>query len=78
MLLQLLRAFSQICQNFNQNGHVNQIEQLEKPWILIVHFASLQSLGCYFVNFSKLVLPIAKSTLPNCKINNAQLPSPCC
>jgi len=31
MLLQLLRAFSQICQNFNQNGHVNQIEQLEKP-----------------------------------------------
>jgi len=31
MLLQLLGAFSQICQIFNQNGHVSQIEQLEKP-----------------------------------------------
>jgi hypothetical protein len=31
MSLQLLGAFSQICQNFNQNRHVNQIEQVEKP-----------------------------------------------
>jgi len=31
MSLQLVRAFSQICQNFNQNTHVSQIEQLEKP-----------------------------------------------
>ncbi len=31
MLFQLLGAISQICQNFNQNGHVSQIEQLEKP-----------------------------------------------
>jgi hypothetical protein len=51
MSLQLLGAFSWICQNFDQNGHVNQIEQLEKTWIFIVHFANLQSLGCYFVNF---------------------------
>jgi hypothetical protein len=31
MSLQLLGAFSQIWENFNQNGHVIQIEQLEKP-----------------------------------------------
>jgi len=30
MSFQLLGVFSQICQNFNQNGHVSQIEQLEK------------------------------------------------
>jgi hypothetical protein len=31
MSLQLLSAFGQIHQNFNQNGHVTPIEQLEKP-----------------------------------------------
>jgi hypothetical protein len=30
MLIQLLGAFSRICQNFNPNGHVSQIEQLQK------------------------------------------------
>jgi len=50
MSFQLLRASSQICQNFNQNQHAIQIEQLEKPRSLVVHFANLQSLHCYFVN----------------------------
>jgi len=57
MSLQLLGAFSQICENFNQNGHVTQIEQLEKPWIFIVHFANLQSWGCYFVNLPNWLYP---------------------
>jgi hypothetical protein len=72
MSLQLVRAFSWICQNFNQNGHVCQIEQLEKPWILIMHFAKLQSQGCYFVNLPNWLYPlpnplyqIAKWIMPN-------------
>jgi hypothetical protein len=30
MSLQLLGVFSRICQNFNQNEHVTQIEQIKK------------------------------------------------
>jgi hypothetical protein len=73
MSLQLLRVFSQICQIFNQNGHVSQIELLEKPSILILRFANLQNLSCYFVNLPNWLFPlpnqlyqIAKSIVPNC------------